>query len=420
MASVAAARDKPKLKLVVRCLPPHLTEDLFLSTVESLGFTVKNNEKLVDFFYYEQGKVYNDRPTRDSRAYVAFTSTDQLQRFMTKFNGHTFITNKGVEQKASVEYAPFQKVPKPKKKPDPRETTIETDPDYLQFLEELKKPTQTIPSAEEQLDRRLEREREIAALSGGHMPPIISPLLEFLKTKKHGTKPKAISKRGDRAERRKRAKERDRDGKDPRKDGTKQDKGGLKGTDEKKPRRERGGKRKDRDERRKKKKDPNAPPGPPTDRKEPKLLLKKTDAKAEIDPKTGVANPGNWQARKNEPGAFAIQPRDATAQSQADAAPAAAPAHVERQNTGQNFGQQNRGGRKQSQTPRDTQNPQVPGDQNANQSQSPNPNQNRRGQGGRRGGGSAGANRGADNKQQMYAPKQQVYAPKQATPTQNG
>ncbi|KAI8832362.1 hypothetical protein BC829DRAFT_92990 [Chytridium lagenaria] len=41
-----------------------------------------------------------------------------------------------------VELAPFQKIPKPKKKADPRVNTIDTDPEYLAFLESLNAPAE--------------------------------------------------------------------------------------------------------------------------------------------------------------------------------------------------------------------------------------------------------------------------------------
>ena len=36
------------------------------------------------------------------------------------------------------------------------------DPDYLKFLDDLKKPIQNLPSAEEQLDKRLAEQKELS------------------------------------------------------------------------------------------------------------------------------------------------------------------------------------------------------------------------------------------------------------------
>lgn len=44
----------------------------------------------------------------------------------------------GVEYVGIVEYSPFQRIPKKKKKKDPKCGTIETDPIFQEFLESLK------------------------------------------------------------------------------------------------------------------------------------------------------------------------------------------------------------------------------------------------------------------------------------------
>lgn len=44
----------------------------------------------------------------------------------------------GVESRAVVEFAPYQKIPKEHKTADVRQGTIDEDQDYLDFLESLK------------------------------------------------------------------------------------------------------------------------------------------------------------------------------------------------------------------------------------------------------------------------------------------
>jgi hypothetical protein len=68
-----------------------------------------------------------------------------------------------------------------------------SDPDYLQFLESLSQPAPAIPSAEEQLDKRIAAGRET----------IISPLLQFLLDKKALKAQKLEQAKKERAERRK-------------------------------------------------------------------------------------------------------------------------------------------------------------------------------------------------------------------------
>lgn len=49
----------------------------------------------------------------------------------------------GVEFIGMVEYAPFQRIPKKKKKKDPKCSTIESDPVYQEFIENLTKEPET-------------------------------------------------------------------------------------------------------------------------------------------------------------------------------------------------------------------------------------------------------------------------------------
>lgn len=49
----------------------------------------------------------------------------------------------GLEYVGIVEYAPFQRIPKKKKKKDPKCGTIESDPIFQDFVEGLKKDPET-------------------------------------------------------------------------------------------------------------------------------------------------------------------------------------------------------------------------------------------------------------------------------------
>jgi len=107
-----------------------------------------------------------------------------LSKFWYQFNGHIFVNTKGKENRATVEYAPFQKIPKSKRKLDSRENTIGEDDDFKKFLEKLKEPQINLPSAEEQLDTRLAKEKELVAASGGIKEEPLPPLLQFILEKK--------------------------------------------------------------------------------------------------------------------------------------------------------------------------------------------------------------------------------------------
>eukprot|EP01119_Soliformovum_irregulare_P001678 TRINITY_DN1141_c0_g1_i1.p1 TRINITY_DN1141_c0_g1~~TRINITY_DN1141_c0_g1_i1.p1 ORF type:complete len:323 (-),score=94.19 TRINITY_DN1141_c0_g1_i1:263-1231(-) len=253
---------KPRLKLVVRCLPPQLTEANFRTSIE------KFNELISDY-YFVPGRV-SEKKSTNARAYLGFTSPEGLNQFFQFFNGHVFVTNKGREQKAIVEYAPSQKLPKKATKSDPREGTIETDEDFLKFLEELKTPVVQLPSAEEQLDKRL-------ADKEANQMPTTTPLLEFLREKRaHKEK-----QREERAERRKR----NSNNKEKKESTSKRTSGD--GT-----KKEKTSRRRDREDKKKKKRDPiEKKEGEPGDEKKGKN--------------------GIWQIRKQtEPGTVAIQTRD--------------------------------------------------------------------------------------------------------------
>jgi len=82
----------------------------------------------------------------------------------------------------------FRKSQRIKKKTDSKEGSVsivpslESDPEYLAFLEKLKEPLVILPSAEEQLDRRLALEREQGIV--GQAMPIVTPLILYLREKR--------------------------------------------------------------------------------------------------------------------------------------------------------------------------------------------------------------------------------------------
>jgi len=291
MAALQKKDSKNRLKVVVRGLPAQLTEQTFQSSIEKF-------HDLVDFYYYVPGRI-SEKKNVNSRAYLNFKTADDLQEFGRIFDGHTFVTSKGKEQKAKVEFAPFQKTPNKVKKrgPDAREGTIETDPDYLKFIESLNETVKPLPSAEEQLDKRLAEQKELEA---NGQTFLTTPLLEYLKQKRAQK-----LKRGDRAERRKRAKERDRVGKEITGIAVNPNKPKVVSEDKKVPRKEKStSRRREREERRKKKeKGDEAVPRPesPTTKKD---VIAKSEEEAKR--KNGL-----WQIKKaQEPGLIAIQPRD--------------------------------------------------------------------------------------------------------------
>ncbi|THG98105.1 hypothetical protein EW145_g7482 [Phellinidium pouzarii] len=126
-----------KLKTVVRRLPPNLPEDVFWQSVQPWV-----SEETVSWKMFYPGKIrkkYN-KENLPSRAYIAFRSADQLAVFSQAYDGHTFRDKAGNESYAVVEFAPHQKVPPEKRKPDPRNDTIEQDEDFISFIASLNTP----------------------------------------------------------------------------------------------------------------------------------------------------------------------------------------------------------------------------------------------------------------------------------------
>ncbi|VAH48022.1 unnamed protein product [Triticum turgidum subsp. durum] len=70
----------------------------------------------------------------------------------------------------------MKRVPKSNIKKDARQGTITKDPEYLEFLELISKPTEHLPSAEIQLERK-EAERAAA----GKEPPVVTPLMVYVR-----------------------------------------------------------------------------------------------------------------------------------------------------------------------------------------------------------------------------------------------
>src|SRR5699024_4966297 len=113
-----------------------------------------------------------------------FKHFEEMLIFKDKFDDYVFIDSKGNEFPAIVEYAPLQKMPRSSnasKKQDIKMNTIESDPDYIAFVEELKNTNSTSPPPfsadallEEIENNKLSKENDSQ----------LTPLLEFLGKKR--------------------------------------------------------------------------------------------------------------------------------------------------------------------------------------------------------------------------------------------
>ncbi|KAL4375772.1 hypothetical protein HN51_009776 [Arachis hypogaea] len=164
--------EREKTKVVIRHLPPSLTQSDLLHHIDN-HFASRYN-----WFSFRPGNT-SHKNQRNSRAYIDFKSPDDVFEFAEFFDGHVFVNERGAQHKAIVEYAPSQRVPRPTTKKDGREGTIYKDPDYLEFFKFIAKPPEHLPSAEIQLERK-EAEQAGANKEG----PIVTPLMEYVRQKR--------------------------------------------------------------------------------------------------------------------------------------------------------------------------------------------------------------------------------------------
>ncbi|TVU00299.1 hypothetical protein EJB05_54287 [Eragrostis curvula] len=158
-----------RTKVVLRRLPPAIAQQAVVDQVDA-RFAGR-----YDWACFRPGNA-SQKNHRYSRLYLNFKRPEDVYEFAEFFNGHVFVNEKGAQFKALVEYAPSQQVPKSNIKKDGREGTILKDPEYLEFLERISKPTEHLPSAEIQLERK-EAERAAA----GKEAPVMTPLMIYVR-----------------------------------------------------------------------------------------------------------------------------------------------------------------------------------------------------------------------------------------------
>ena len=133
-------------------------------------------------YYYFKKADLSLGPYAFSRAYLNFVKFDDMIVFKEKFHGYVFVDSHGSEYTASVESAPFQKIPSKKPLNDKLVNTIDSDPDYKQFLESLETSKhETLPSAEIYLEELEAKYKELKSNHG--CPKITTPLSVFVSMK---------------------------------------------------------------------------------------------------------------------------------------------------------------------------------------------------------------------------------------------
>ncbi|KAB8228779.1 putative nonsense-mediated mRNA decay protein Upf3 [Aspergillus alliaceus] len=178
----------PRLKLLVRRLPPGLTQAEFETAV---GPEWKIGAGKIDWLQYKPGKVSKDpaKPSRPSRAYVHVVSSDHIIPFSNTVRQASFMDARNTFNDPillgppSVEYAPYAKIPGGRVRKDIRLGTIDQDPDFIAFLESLTQPITKPPTVENTTDGEEKKETVTT-----------TPLVQYIKEKKASKAKESSSK----------------------------------------------------------------------------------------------------------------------------------------------------------------------------------------------------------------------------------
>ncbi|SCV69277.1 BQ2448_2297 [Microbotryum intermedium] len=224
-AQLTNTRAAPsRLKVVVRRLPPALPEPVFWSSVASWvalppdltaappvsTSAVNTGVDSVVWAQYRPGKVRarHDKDDTHSRAYLSFKSPEALIAFHHAYDGWNFKARTGEPQtnplfggdlqlrsrltrsmlaplpgqvtRAVVEFAPYQNTRSVSNKRDPRQGTIEQDPDFIAFQDALANPkvpqvelpAKITPTSTPLLDHLRARKAAARSASRGKIPAL--------------------------------------------------------------------------------------------------------------------------------------------------------------------------------------------------------------------------------------------------------
>ncbi|XP_004526449.1 regulator of nonsense transcripts 3B [Ceratitis capitata] len=179
-------KQKPQTKIVIRHLPPTMTEADFLKQIDPLP---------PHDFYYFAAADWSLGFDATCRAYISMKNYDDVFLFRDRFDGYVFVDSKGAEYPAIVEFAPFQGLKNKSRRVDSKVSTIEQESHYQNFITKLEEEREAAKSGECKLEFSLDRKKEEKITS--------TPLLQYLANKKE--------KRREDAKRRQEEKRRQRD-----------------------------------------------------------------------------------------------------------------------------------------------------------------------------------------------------------------
>ncbi|ORY15562.1 Smg-4/UPF3 family-domain-containing protein [Clohesyomyces aquaticus] len=143
----------PRLKLVLRRLPPGLTKPEF---DHILGDEWKLGAGKVDLLVYKKGKISRDaaKPSKPSRAYFHVTAQthvltlgDHVRQVSWNDAAKSF-QDPALVGPPVLEYSPYHRIPAGRKRNDARQGLIDQDQEFKDFLESLTNPVTKPPAAE--------------------------------------------------------------------------------------------------------------------------------------------------------------------------------------------------------------------------------------------------------------------------------
>ncbi|EUD67590.1 hypothetical protein C922_01775 [Plasmodium inui San Antonio 1] len=163
-----------KKKIIIRHLPPTLSEDNFF---ESFPSSLKDE---LDYYYYVNGCV-PENPGGDithSRMYLSFKDDLKTKEFIKTQHGKFFYDSNGGKFKAMVSFAPYQTIIH-QNKSDDMNNTLETDAYFLKSCEEMNNPEEPVKKDDDNGDLT-----NVMKEDGVILPPLVVALRKKLKNKK--------------------------------------------------------------------------------------------------------------------------------------------------------------------------------------------------------------------------------------------
>ncbi|KAK5421917.1 hypothetical protein LTR06_000174 [Exophiala xenobiotica] len=185
----SARLPAPRLRLIIRRLPPGLTETEFWI---ALGDDWKVGSGKVDWAAFKDGKISKDpaKPSRPARAYIKVKEQSLLDPLSATVKETTFQDAKNTTKDScllgppSLEFAPYNKIPSGRNRNDARQGTIDQDQEFIDFLQGLTEPiTKSTANGADSAEVKQEKAS-------------ITPLVQYIKDKKAN---KAKEKEGNQA-----------------------------------------------------------------------------------------------------------------------------------------------------------------------------------------------------------------------------